>query len=248
MKRDESDEAADDQADDTSDAPGGGGDDGPGAKAGCVGSSMLLQQWVRDHFPSEVSNDPLVSFGFTHRLDIHTSGPILVAKTYKGFYYSRLLFEARYVHKEYMCLVHGDVAPGEHKVDAKLRTSRGPQNSLFTEVSDAGRTALTFFEGQRGYRHPDTGEVLSLCRVKLVTGRTHQIRVHLKHAGHPLVADAKYLAGTGLGNTDRQWCPRVFLHCHRLRFEDLSKEPTEVDCGLAPDLQRALDTLEPVQE
>lgn len=82
----------------------------------------------------------------------------------------------------------------------------------------------------------------SLCKCRIVTGRTHQIRVHMKHIGHPLVSDTKYLESKKC-QEDRQWCPRMFLHAAVLEFADPDNPHTFVEtvCPLARELVQALD-------
>lgn len=85
-------------------------------------------------------------------------------------------------------------------------------------------------------------EEFSLCKCRIVTGRTHQIRVHMRHIGHPLVSDTKYLDAKKC-QEDRQWCPRMFLHAAILEFADPdSNAYVESLCPLAHELVRALDT------
>jgi hypothetical protein len=86
-------------------------------------------------------------------------------------------------------------------------------------------------------------EEFSLCKCRIVTGRTHQIRVHMRHIGHPLVSDTKYLEPKKC-QEDRQWCPRMFLHAALLEFSDPDSPNTFVEaiCPLAHELVHALET------
>merc|ERR1712146_297077 len=93
----------------------------------------------------------------------------------------------------------------------------------------------------------------SLVALKLHTGRTHQIRVHMLSIGHPLVCDTKY--AEELFPMDRQWCPRNFLHTYRLAFQDVPLDGTtkggslvEAMCPLPGDLREALGRLSPVDD
>ncbi|CEM03623.1 unnamed protein product [Vitrella brassicaformis CCMP3155] len=207
----------------------------------------------------DVLLDGRYQHGIAHRLDSETSGALLVAKSPAMWMYLRLLFDAQQVGKEYVCLTHGRVPPGIQWATERLKTEQGPDH-LITSVRDDGRVAATEFECL-GHFHRQPSEndaqgspegdgavdTMSLVRVKLHTGRTHQIRVHLAHKGFPLVGDAKYGRKDNGQTGDRVWCPRMFLHFHSLRFRDTQDRRVEVTCPLPDDLREVLRTLTPVQ-
>uniref|UniRef100_A0A0G4IAK6 Pseudouridine synthase RsuA/RluA-like domain-containing protein n=1 Tax=Chromera velia CCMP2878 TaxID=1169474 RepID=A0A0G4IAK6_9ALVE len=233
--------------------------------------SPSIQNFLRANFPSDVSEDPRVAFGICHRLDKDTSGPLVVAKTYRGFHFMRLLFEARLVNKRYICLVHGhpdlppdpvsthaetrtlsESCPSPLRLSSRIRTVKDPFTlSLTSSVVDpsvgiGGKSAVTLVESVQKLRHRGSGEPYALCEVSILTGRTHQIRVHLTHAGYPLVGDPKYIGESLVEGGQRvrrewSWCPRLFLHCSELSFSDLEGGPVTVACPLPVDLQTVLD-------
>ena len=84
---------------------------------------------------------------------------------------------------------------------------------------------------------------LTLLRVQPMTGRTHQIRAHMAHLGHPIIGDTKYNR-TKRARQQRDWCPRMFLHAAHIAFHDLAGRPVEAEAPLAPELRALLDTLE----
>ncbi|CEL97914.1 unnamed protein product [Vitrella brassicaformis CCMP3155] len=213
-----------------------------------------LSEWYRRRHSTPLSHDEGRQFGFAHRLDIETSGPLVVAKTIEAYHYLRLLFAAQLVRKEYLCLCHGNFPDGLHTIDARLLTRKDANTAqVVSETHPHGRPALTHVRKLRGYRS-GRGDEYSLCHVEIITGRTHQIRVHLASVGHPVVSDYSYQPDARTLTADRNWCPRVFLHCSKLCYEDPpgqeGRPPAvqEVDCPLPSELQTALDSLTVVSE
>jgi 23S rRNA pseudouridine1911/1915/1917 synthase len=169
--------------------------------------------------------------GIVHRLDKDTSGLMVVAKTdvaHAGL--ARQLAERR-MRKTYLVLVSGRLAKEEGEVDAPI--GRHPRHRQRMAVVSSGRTALTRFRVVS--RFPGC----TLLEAYPVTGRTHQVRVHFAHLGHPLVGDTVYGKASSLVG-------RQFLHAARLGFylppEEL--EWREFEAPLPPDLQAALDLLD----
>ena len=179
--------------------------------------------------------------GCVHRLDKDTSGRILRAKTRDSFENLKSQVWRQLIKKKYVCLVHGQIALGEAVViKNKLRHYRKRNETYVDEhCGDWAEThvsCLTHFASDRGR--------YSFCEVEILSGRTHQIRVHLENRGHPLVSDPKY--NPILVFHDRQLCPRIFLHASSLRFRDGVKWQ-EVSAPLADDLQAVLVSLRVVR-
>lgn len=143
--------------------------------------------------------------GIVHRLDKDTSGLLVVAKTL--FAHTDLVrqLQARTVKREYLALVYGEVDRA-NTIDAPI--GRDPHNRTKRIVHALGKPAITHYEVIE--RHPG----LSLLRCRLETGRTHQIRVHMQHIGHPLVGDMVY-ASSRRSNAKIPF-PRQALHAERL--------------------------------
>ncbi|MBU1323031.1 RluA family pseudouridine synthase [Patescibacteria group bacterium] len=144
--------------------------------------------------------------GIVHRLDKETSGVLVVAKSEPVMKALQEQFKRRLVKKTYWCLVHGLVVPKEGRIN--LPISRNPFNRQRFGVFIGGREAETDYQ-VLNYYHLGL-EKFSLVEVKPKTGRTHQIRVHFKNLGFPLVGDEWY-GGRKTSKKDRVWCPRLFL-------------------------------------
>lgn len=151
--------------------------------------------------------------GIVHRLDKETSGVLLVAKTGEVFENLQKQFKERKVKKAYIALVHGKVKLQKGKIDAPV--GRLPWRRDRFGVLPGGRVAATRYKVVANYTLGSKD--YSLLELKPETGRTHQIRIHLKYIGHPIVSDEFY-AGRKTARDDRNWCPRLFLHAKAITF------------------------------
>lgn len=169
--------------------------------------------------------------GIVHRLDKDTSGLIVVAKNDRAQQALQAQLKGREVQKTYVALVRGVPEPPEGMIEAPI--GRNPKNRKKMAVVSGGRESTT------NYRVVETiGEgQYALLEVKPVTGRTHQIRVHLSALGHPIIGDATYGGrSTVVG--------RQFLHAAKLAFAmPPSQRMMEFESPLPADLREALDTL-----
>ncbi len=169
--------------------------------------------------------------GIVHRLDKDTSGLMIVAKNARA---QAALIEQMKRHqivKRYLALVGGVVALDSGSIDAPIgRDSRHRQQMAITTVGS--REARTHFRVlERFPRH-------TLLLLELETGRTHQIRVHLKAIGHPIVGDPVYGTGTVIRGVELD---RQFLHSYQLKFtHPITGVPMELEAPLPEDLQRVL--------
>jgi len=165
--------------------------------------------------------------GIVHRLDKDTSGLMVVAKTLPAMTALTRAIAARSVQRDYLALAHGVFADGQRTIDAPI--ARDPRSRTRMAVLAAGKAARTDVQ-----RLAVQGDVSAL-RCSLHTGRTHQIRVHLAHVGHPLLADALYGGRPQLGVT------RQALHALSLRFEHPldAGRPLAFEAALPADLAAA---------
>jgi 23S rRNA pseudouridine1911/1915/1917 synthase len=169
--------------------------------------------------------------GIVHRLDKDTSGLLLVAKDDRAHAALARDLAARRIERRYLALVQGHLDP-DGTVDAPI--GRHPGDRRRMAVVPGGRRAVTHWHVLERLDGVD------LVEVRLETGRTHQIRVHLSSLGHPVVGDRTYGADPRLA--ERVGLRRPFLHAWRLRFaHPVSGDPVEVSEGLPADLQAALE-------
>ncbi len=172
--------------------------------------------------------------GIVHRLDKDTSGLILVAKNDRAHRALQAQFKQRQVEKTYLALVYGHVSPPKGEIEAPIGRDPRQRKRMAVVSSAQGRPALTRYEVSSYYRG------CSLLACQPLTGRTHQIRVHLAHLKHPIVGDPVY----GGRREPDVVCPRQFLHAYRLRFRLPSTgQEMQFTAPLPADLQAVLDRL-----
>lgn len=170
--------------------------------------------------------------GIVHRLDVGTSGCMVVAKSERAYTVLKDAFRERTVDKRYHALVQGHPDPTSGTVDAPI--DRHPTSAYKFAVVAGGRDSVTHYETMEAFRHA------SLLDVHLETGRTHQIRVHMAALKHPCVGDVTYGADPTLARKlglERQW-----LHAVRLGFAHPDDGRwVEFESPYPADLQAALD-------
>ena len=170
--------------------------------------------------------------GVVHRLDVGTSGLMVVAKSERAYTVLKDAFRERTVDKRYHTLVQGHPDPLVGTVDAPI--DRHPTSAYKFAVVAGGRESVTHYEVLEAFRHA------SLLEVHLETGRTHQIRVHMAALKHPCVGDVTYGADPTLARRlglERQW-----LHAVRLSFaHPADGRWVSFESPYAPDLERALE-------
>lgn len=203
-----------------------------------------VQDWVVENFDFETTKDPLLRDGIVHRLDKETSGILLIAKTAQTFEELQRQFKDREVEKTYVALAHGRVEPESGVINAPI--GRLPWNRERFGVLPEGREAETRYKVIKillSYSDKKKTEELSLLKLYPKTGRTHQIRVHLKHINHPVVGDSFY-AGRKTARNDRKWCPRLFLHAQTITFtHPITDEKIVIDSCFPVDLEEVLQKL-----
>jgi 23S rRNA pseudouridine1911/1915/1917 synthase len=171
--------------------------------------------------------------GIVHRLDKDTSGLLVVARSEEALAALQRMIKAREVTREYTALVEGHPDAESGTIDAPIGRDRGNRTVMSTRT-DRAREAVTHFEVVE--RLPRT----SLLRVRLETGRTHQIRAHLAAIGHPVVGDPQY-GGSGSGR--RIGLERQFLHASKLMFRHpFTREWVRCESKPPVELSHALDT------
>jgi 23S rRNA pseudouridine1911/1915/1917 synthase len=181
--------------------------------------------------------------GIVHRLDRDTSGVMVVARTARAHENLSDQFRARTVFKSYVALVHGSTREEKGKVEEPL--ARDPRNRTRMAVARGGRAALSLWRVRRRFTR------FTLLDVQIKTGRTHQIRVHLAWANHPVVGDETYGAGRDKTIASPALRARVaalgrqFLHAERLGFHHPSTgEWLGFTAPLPPELSEFLEALD----
>ena len=173
--------------------------------------------------------------GVVHRLDVGTSGLMVVAKSELAYSVLKQAFRDRTVDKRYHALVQGHPDPMSGTVDAPI--DRHPKHDYKWAVVVGGKDSVTHYDTIEAYRHA------TLLDIKLETGRTHQIRVHMSALRHPCVGDLTYGADPKMAQ--RLGLTRQWLHAVRLSFEHPgSGDWVEFTSPYPADLQHALDLVE----
>jgi 23S rRNA pseudouridine1911/1915/1917 synthase len=173
--------------------------------------------------------------GIVHRLDRDTSGVLVVAKNEPAMQHVVAQFRQRKVKKEYLTVVWGALNPGAGRTETLIGRSSHDRKKMSARPA-TGRPAVTFYE---------TLEVFpgaSLLRVRIETGRTHQIRVHMAYLGHPVVGDAQY------GRARKDGLPiranRQMLHAERLTLiHPRSGQRVSFAAPIPPDMRELLERL-----
>jgi 23S rRNA pseudouridine955/2504/2580 synthase len=182
---------------------------------------------------------PTQSIELVHRLDRDTSGLLLLAKKHSALRKLQALIRESRMQKRYLALIKGLPARDRFEVDAALRKNqlRGGERMVEVDEND-GKPSLSRFKVIERYAD------CALVEVEIITGRTHQIRVHALHAGHPLAGDPKY------GDEDfnklmkSRGLRRLFLHAHSLRFPWGERgDERQFSAPLGDDLRKVLDGL-----
>jgi 23S rRNA pseudouridine1911/1915/1917 synthase len=216
--------------------------------------------WIREHYPSikgvgenmviqdkEGNEITIERPGIVHRIDRDTSGCLVIAKNENSFQYLKQQFQEHQVQKSYLALVYGNIKQDSGSIDAPIGKNRGD-----FRMKDAGPHARgTLREAHTDYRVIERYENLkkfdkqrqtpkyTFVELYPKTGRTHQIRVHLKHFQYPIVSDSLYAGKRKpeLGLT------RTALHSSKISFTDSKGNPINVQAPLAEDIKQALELL-----
>lgn len=181
--------------------------------------------------------------GIVHRLDMETSGLMMCAKDDETGNALQDMIRLRTVDRRYLTLVHGSIAHNTGMIDEPIARSEG--NRLRMAVSDrpGARSAVTTFTVLERFEAGRFDDGYTLLECKLYTGRTHQIRVHMKHIHHCCVGDPMYRSGSEKAQMGLQ---RQFLHSYSLIFtHPVTGEEIRVVDALPPELQDIIDELQP---
>ncbi|MBU1613438.1 RluA family pseudouridine synthase [Patescibacteria group bacterium] len=199
-----------------------------------------LAELLAEKYPElkKVGEDP-VRPGIVHRLDKEASGLLVVARTQKMFDHLKNQFKKRTIEKEYIVLAHGKVAKDWDEINFPIARSRTTDRMSARplakkgEIDEDSKTAKTEFLVEKRFVN------FTLLRVKIYTGRMHQIRAHLLAYNHPVVGDPLYFQK----KRKRMWderLGRLFLHCSKLGFVDLTGTKVSFESRLPKELEEFL--------
>lgn len=171
------------------------------------GESTLVH-WLLTRYPEirNVGDEPEFRPGIVHRLDKETSGLMVVARNQESFAYLKKLFQERQIKKTYLAFLVGHLAPKEGRIEKPIGFKSG-------SVKRTVHSGKAFKEAVTLYRVRQYLRDISFVEVQPLTGRTHQIRVHLSSTGHPVLGDRLY--GRKRGEKSAK---RLMLHAFSLEF------------------------------
>lgn len=176
--------------------------------------------------------------GIVHRIDKDTSGVLVISKTPDSFLYMKHLFQARRVQKRYQAFVYDNIKETEGVIDKSIGRHSKDFRQWSAEDGARGerREAVTRWKKRVGTKH------VSFLDVYPETGRTHQIRVHLKYIEHPLVCDSLYAPN----RSPMLGFKRLALHAYGIVFEGSSGTTIEVEAPYPDDFKRAIEQIETI--
>jgi len=203
----------------------------PGHRNGTL-LNGILGHLLKDD--TEKTGDEPVRAGLVHRLDQDTSGLMVIGKTPEILENLMGQFRDRTVNKNYIALVNGWLPSKRGTIDAPIGRSNGDRKKF--AVMSSGKPSTTRYRVMSQYR-----EKYSLVDITLLTGRTHQIRVHFQHLGYPLAGDPVYKMR---GIKEDRIFPRIMLHAARLGFfHPVTGEELQFTSPIPKDMQDAINTL-----
>lgn len=210
--------------------------------------SNTLVDWLSEKFPQAkfIGEDKFRS-GIVHRLDRDVSGVMIAAKTNPAFDYFKEQFKKRKVTKEYFALVYGHLADHEGKIDLPIGRSREGKFVAHPKIGGKkfqtdDRRAKTLYWVEKRFKN------FTLLRIRIITGRTHQIRAHFSAIGHPIVGDLLYRPRKNslklFSRKIKVINPgRIMLHSKTISFKNPAGQPVEFDTPLPPEMESFINQL-----
>lgn len=183
---------------------------------GAFSEEATVASWLAQHISTQNKTN---RDGIVHRLDRATSGVMICAKTEPALKWLQKQFSTRKVNKTYLAVVEGKLDPPEALIDMPIE--RNPKKPQTFRVGTNGKPAQTTYKTEEYIQASD--HIFSLLKLMPKTGRTHQLRVHLKHLNHPIIGDALY---GGLP------ADRLYLHALSLELTLPSKKKMTFSCGI----------------
>jgi 23S rRNA pseudouridine1911/1915/1917 synthase len=196
---------------------------------------FTLVNWLVKNYPElkKIGEDPNRP-AIVHRLDRKVSGLMIIPRTQNAFDYFKTQFKMRKIKKQYIALVHGKIETDDGLIDFPITRSKEGKFVALPKGSEQGKKAETEFEFEKRWQN------YTLLKIKPLTGRTNQIRIHLNAYGHPIVGDSLY---SGKIKNSKIEIDRTFLHASRLSFFDLSGQKKVYESALPKRLKAVLEKL-----
>lgn len=176
--------------------------------------------------------------GVVHRLDKDTSGLILFAKDNKAYLNLIKQFKERKVEKNYLALLYGNLKTDRGEISAAIGRSDSDRKKMSIKTK-RGKEAVTLFEVVKRFK-PAT-----LAKIRIITGRTHQIRVHFSASGHPVLGDSTYGKKTFIKIEQKTiYFSRQMLHAYSLKFQHpVNRSPLEFTAPMPEDMKKAIEEI-----
>lgn len=191
--------------------------------------------FIKEKYPQNFEFD--FRGGLVHRLDKDTSGILLIAKNMQSFENLKKVFKARKIVKKYIALVAGKLPSKSGIIEAPIGRAKSETVKMQVVSEEETPLSLTKFWVKNEYKG------LSLLEIELVTGRTHQIRVHLASIGHPVIGDKLYLNKQNMALSAKYGLKRQVLHAHQVQFK-LGTKKYDICSELSIDLQQTLERIQ----
>ena len=197
---------------------------------GSFNPEATVATWLNQRLGTVKELNKVSREGIVHRLDRGTSGVMILAKTPEAMSWLQKQFSTRKVKKTYIAIVVGELNPTEAVIDMPIE--RNPRRPQTFRVGSHGKPSKTHYKVLKVVNYH--GSVISLVELKPETGRTHQLRVHLKQQGHPIIGDSFY---------DGRLADRLYLHARDLELTLPNKERRVFSAKLPKEFDNYLENL-----
>lgn len=204
-------------------------------------ADYTLADWLKAKYPQikAIGDDPGRP-GIVHRLDKDVSGLMVIAKTQASFNHLKKQFQDRTIIKEYTALVHGQIQRDSSTINFPIQRSRNGYKMAALPQTVKGRPADHGRLAETEFRIITRLVNYTLLKIKIKTGRTHQIRVHLAAYGHPVAGDKIYGTAKTRKQNQKLALNRIFLIADHLLFTDSLGQQKNYEIGLAEELKNIL--------
>jgi 23S rRNA pseudouridine1911/1915/1917 synthase len=193
--------------------------------------------------PEQIEKEFISRSGIVHRIDKETSGILLIAKQPEAFFALKQQFMTHTIQKTYLAIVHERLPSTEGEINAPI--DRLPWNKEQFGVVPSGKESITHYKVLATYekKMKKGKEFFQLVECYPKTGRTHQIRVHLKYLNRPILGDYLY-AGRKTARDDRTWVSRVMLHAAKIQFHHpVTTEIKTIEAPMPEDMNTVLQSM-----